>query len=612
MMRLAWLALGAFVALALFTHSAHADPARARRIAVLIGANDPPPTLAPLRYAHDDAQHMADALTRVGGFAAADVHVMLDPARSEIEQVLAQAHEAALAAGGNVLFLFYYSGHSDGQSVYPHGTAVSLQDLRVRIGAVGARVLVGILDTCHGGAWTQTKGLSVGPPLSPIDLVSLTSEGTALLSSSSGLENAHEAEAIQGSFFTHHLVAGLLGAADSNGDGDVTLVEAFDYAKDHTVQDSAKVATTVQHPSYDVQLRGRQDLVLSQVRASTSSLVLTETAGPLEVIQLESGVTVSELGPGSRRARLALPPGRYLVRKVAGGKPYSKEVEITPGNSLTVAEDQLEPSGERLALKGGVVRPTSEATTLPRAAWELRLALGVSAGPVTTWGQALNETKPAPVNDGTLQRELAGGIGLSWGITDRITWTLPLPAFAYRFGSPDSLEVVPRLGLTALGFVSTAGLFGHLDAGVALRLHTFDTQSLVLTTAARSQFAVHTASDQPDGAGPNIWRVSGGVGYTLLLQDFVSLSFGAVVEGDALLYHHDSSQIDRVIVDLLQRRSSSSILFGSVLTLGYRPLPLASVHLSPRFSLDAYASWEVEFRTLALRDTYLGGFTWTF
>jgi hypothetical protein len=602
MIRLSWLTLCSFVALALCAHTAQADPVHARRVAILIGANDPPPTLVPLRYAHEDARRMADALIRVGGFAAADVHVLLDPARSEIDQALALAHEAALATGGNVLFLFYYSGHSDGQSVYPHGTAVSIQDLRVRIGMVGARVLVGILDTCHGGAWTQTKGLSVGPPLNPIDLVSLATEGTALLSSSSGLENAHEAEAIQGSFFTHHLIGGLLGAADSNGDGDVTLVEAFDYAKDHTIQDSAKVATTVQHPSYDVQLRGRQDLVLSQVKASTSLLTLTETAGPLEVIQLESGVTVAELGPGARLARLALPPGRYLVRKVAGGRPYSKEVEITQGDSPSVSEDQLEPSAERLALKGGVARPISEATTLPRGAWELRVALGVSAGPMTTWGQALNETKPAPVNDGSLKRELAGGIGLSWGITDRITWTLPLPMFAYRFGSPDSLEVVPRLGLTGIGFASTAGIFGHLDAGVALRLHTFDTQSLVLTTSARSQFAVHTASDQPDSAGPNLWRASGGVGYTLLLQDFVSLSFGAVVEGDALLYHHDPSQ----------RRSSSSVLLGSVQTLGYRPLPLASVHLSPRFSLDAYASWEIELRTLALRDTYLGGFTWTF
>src|SRR2546426_1082326 len=80
---------------------------------------------------------------------------------------------------------------------------------RPRITALGARLKLGILDTCRGGSWTQAKGLSLGPPLEAIDLVPLTSEGTALLSSSSGFENAHEADAVKGSFFTHHLVGGL-------------------------------------------------------------------------------------------------------------------------------------------------------------------------------------------------------------------------------------------------------------------------------------------------------------------------------------------------------------------------------------------------------------------
>src|SRR5438552_3542174 len=84
-------------------------------------------------------------------------------------------------------------------------------------------------QACRRGLWTQSKGLTVEPPLEQVDLVPLTSEGTALLSSSSGLESAHEAEAIRGSFFTHHLVGGLLGAADRDGDGAVTLEEAFEY-----------------------------------------------------------------------------------------------------------------------------------------------------------------------------------------------------------------------------------------------------------------------------------------------------------------------------------------------------------------------------------------------
>src|SRR5882724_2881318 len=314
--------------IALPSRATGAAPNGVRRIAVLIGANDPPPGRAPLRYAHDDASRMGDVLARVGGFARADVHVLLDPSRADIEQILAATAAIARGAAGDIVFVFYYSGHSDGQFVYPRGSPISLGDLRSRIGVVGARVLLGILDTCRGGNWTQAKGLTVGPALEAVDLVPLSSEGTALLSSSSGLESAHEAEAIGGSFFTHHLVGGLLGAADGNGDGLVTLEEAFEYAKDHTVRDSARMATTIQHPSFDMQLRGRQNLVLAQLANSSSSIEIAQSHGPLEVIQLGSGITVSELGPGARQVRLALPAGRYLVRKVADGKTYAKEIAI--------------------------------------------------------------------------------------------------------------------------------------------------------------------------------------------------------------------------------------------------------------------------------------------
>ena len=81
--------------------------------------------------------------------------------------------------------------------------------------------------------------------------------GSILLGSSSGLESAHESEALSGSFFTHHLVAGLRGAADRNGDGEVTLGEVFAYAKELTVRDSVLQSEAPQHPSFLVNLSGR-------------------------------------------------------------------------------------------------------------------------------------------------------------------------------------------------------------------------------------------------------------------------------------------------------------------------------------------------------------------
>jgi Caspase domain len=146
-MKRLFLTLMTFV-LALTCANASLAAPSARRVAILVGANDPPPGRAPLRYAHEDARRMADVLTRVGGFAPADVHVLLEPSHPEIDRVIADAAQSVKDAGGDAVFLFYYSGHSDGQSVYPKGSPLSVQDLRARIAGVGARVTVGILDTC--------------------------------------------------------------------------------------------------------------------------------------------------------------------------------------------------------------------------------------------------------------------------------------------------------------------------------------------------------------------------------------------------------------------------------------------------------------------------------
>jgi hypothetical protein len=338
-----------------------------RRVAVIVGANDAAPGRQALRYSHADAQLMADVLTRVGRFAKADVHTLLEPHPPEVLATLDKIGRELSATGGDSLLFFYYSGHSDGQQVFPHGEQLPLTELRDRLARSGARVRVAVLDTCRGGSWTRAKGLTVGPPLEPIDLMNVSAEGMALLSSSSGLENAHEAGALKGSFFTHHVAAGLLGAADASGDGNVTLQEVFTYARERTVRDSARMAVTPQHPSFDMQLRGRQDIVLAQTSSSTSALDLTQT-NALEIIHLDSGVTVVETLPGARKFRLGLVPGHYILRRVSEGRVLSKSVDIAPGAVLAFNDGQLESTSEvTVAMKDGEQPAPAAAAPAPAA-----------------------------------------------------------------------------------------------------------------------------------------------------------------------------------------------------------------------------------------------------
>lgn len=72
----------------------------------------------------------------------------------------------------------------------------------------------------------------------------------------------------------------------------------------------------------------------------------------LEIIHLGSGATVAETPPGVLQLRLALVPGRYVVRRVANGRVHSKEIVIAADTTVTVDEGELvDTSGERMAMK---------------------------------------------------------------------------------------------------------------------------------------------------------------------------------------------------------------------------------------------------------------------
>jgi hypothetical protein len=329
-----------------------ASPVAPRR-AVLVGSNAAIEGRSPLRFAHLDARAIADVLMTSGGFTANEVVVLLDPTPEQVLAALDAARTALAAQRDEGLLVFYFSGHADQRALFPAGKELPLEQLRTRLSDQSAGVRIGIIDACRGGGWTQAKGFSPAAPFE-VGVPALSSEGTALLAASSGLEDAHEAESLQGSFFTHYFVAGLRGAADSTGDGQVTLSEAFAYANRLTIRDTASTSRVPQHPSFDLRLRGRQDVVLTTLSTASTQLVLAQTTGPLEVVQLSTGVTIVEAAPGEQVLRLALPPGPYLVRTFRDGRVLSTEVQVKANEATRVEEASLTLVGARtLPSKGG-------------------------------------------------------------------------------------------------------------------------------------------------------------------------------------------------------------------------------------------------------------------
>jgi hypothetical protein len=316
------------------------DPDRPVRVAVLVGANGAAPGRQPLLYSHRDVDRMADVLRAVGGFQAANVFVLKDPSPKGLMGALTAA-VTRLQDHPQSLLYFYYSGHADDQSLYPGGQATPLAPVRALIDEARVAVKVGVVDACRGGSWTRAKGLVPDEPFAVRWPVSLGTEGSVLIASSSGRESAHESDRLQGSFFTYHFTGGLRGAADRNANGEITMTEAFEYAKERTIRDTLRLASETQHPSYAVNLRGRRDLVLAQVADSPSTLSLSQQEGPLELIHAESGLQLLELPAGPRKVKLAVPPGTYLVRKRLPDGNLVREIKVKPGGLNELSEAQL-------------------------------------------------------------------------------------------------------------------------------------------------------------------------------------------------------------------------------------------------------------------------------
>jgi hypothetical protein len=309
-------------------------------VAVVVGANGAAPGRRPLLYSHLDADRIAEVLRTVGGFRRENVQVLKDPTPAVLLTAVGEA-VASVQGKPESLLYFYYSGHADESSLYPGGNALPLGKLRQAIDEAQVAVKVGVVDACRGGGWTRAKGLVPDEPFAVPWPTALGNEGSVLISSSSGLESAHESELLQGSFFTYHFAAGLRGAADRNGNREVTLTEAFDYAKERTIRDTLRLARQTQHPSYAVNLRGRRDLVLANVDASPTTLEVAQTEGPLQLIHVDSGLELLEIPAGKREIKLAVPPGRYVLRRTTATGNFIKELTVRQGGKNRIDEAEL-------------------------------------------------------------------------------------------------------------------------------------------------------------------------------------------------------------------------------------------------------------------------------
>jgi hypothetical protein len=302
-----------------------------KRFGLFIGSNNGGRNRATLRYAVSDARAVSRVFSEMGGISAEDSILLIEPGIREINRQIDTLHNRVLSSKRSYKrteIVFYYSGHSDDVGLLLNRELYEYKALREQINTIPADMRIVILDSCSSGAFTRIKGGVKTQPFLIDD--SISAEGYAFLTSSSANEASQESDSIASSYFTHSLVTGLRGAADTVGDGRVTLNEVYRFAYTETL---AKTETSVfgaQHPSYDMQVSGTGDVVLTDIKETSASLVIDENIVGRLSIRDSSDYLVAEITKTSvKPMELGLEPGLYRITLQRGDNFSRAEVSLS-------------------------------------------------------------------------------------------------------------------------------------------------------------------------------------------------------------------------------------------------------------------------------------------
>jgi caspase domain-containing protein len=327
------------------------------RYAVVAGNNVGAPGRAKLWYAEDDAERFHKALHELGDFPEEHVTVVKSGTAGAFRDAIARMNKVmaeAMKGGDKPLFVVYFSGHAGAGGLEFASERISYDEIRSIVGNSAAQSKIVIVDACEAGALTQVKGARAETQVT-FALPSDDVHGTAFIASTAVGEAAQESAQLGGSFFTHHLEVALRGAGDADGDGQVTLSEAFRYTAARTVSGTSATVAGPQHPTYDFRMSGRGDVVLSDLRRAEAHLKIPADPGSLYILKGPKNL-LAEVPAGLAPLALALPSGHYAIERRSRDGRARAELDLLRGDDRLLP--RLSPTRYEIARSKGGPLPT--------------------------------------------------------------------------------------------------------------------------------------------------------------------------------------------------------------------------------------------------------------
>ncbi|MEW6663900.1 MAG: caspase family protein [Thermodesulfobacteriota bacterium] len=257
------------------TVSVHRTELQKNIWAVAIGVNSYP-KVPQLKFAVDDARAFRDYLVDRTGIPPGNVTLLLDEEATlgRLRSVLGT--HLKNKAGKEDMVVIYFAGHGaterdvmspdgDGLEKYLlpfdadpkdlYASALPMREIAHIFQRIRSERLIFLVDACYSGA---SGGRTIGTPGLRANLTDAFLDrvaggrGTIILTASAANEVSQEKEEYGHGVFTHFLLKGLEGEADVDGDGLITVDEAYGYVSKHVPQATGQE----QHPVRKGQVEG--------------------------------------------------------------------------------------------------------------------------------------------------------------------------------------------------------------------------------------------------------------------------------------------------------------------------------------------------------------------
>ncbi len=495
---------------------------------VAIGNNVGEPGEVGLLYAERDARELAEVMRTAAGVSTRRTLLLLGEDAPTVRRELLRINTALRQSKAPTALLVFYSGHADAAGLHLGGSQLALEELRGLVASSPAGLRLLIVDACRSGNVTRVKGVRTGRTFELALEDRTAAEGMAIITSSAAGESSQESDRLRASFFSHHLLNALRGAADQDGDGQVTLAEAYAYTYRQTLRSSGRTLD-LQHPTYEYDVRGRRAVVMSRpgrAGASNGRLRLGAAGVYLVAERREGGPVVAEVAPPRDRAALSLPANTYFVQQRLPTEYREYSVSLAAAGEVDLERLPFRAVAyDRLVRQRGAPQSRVHAfLAMAGARGEQVAGEGVTPQLVLGYGLDLhwfsaglrvrgNSVESEGTDDASTRRHSELGVGLT------LQRFVDLRALSVSFGllaegvlhrqSFTARESPTRTGYGA----SLGGLFSlerHLGAGLALRL-----EGGPVVGVFERGVTVGGAQTDTEQATPLTWWLAAGVAWRL-------------------------------------------------------------------------------------------------